>query len=91
MWKRWDLVTILTTKNIKFLSGPMGRPADPKGVWTIVGNLNKFNLVIAKDETIAVIPLPDVRKIASYDINKMVKTIKSVKSKKDLESIRRKK
>lgn len=40
--------------------------------------------MIAKDETIAVVPLTDVRKIGEYNIDKVIENIKKVKSKRDL-------
>ena len=84
MWRRFDIVQLLTTRNIRFLSGPPGRPAKPVGSWSVVGNLPGAKLMIAKDETIAVIPVIDVRKIGSYDLEKAIEDVKKVKTRADL-------
>lgn len=52
----------------------------------MIGNIpGKFKLMIAKEETVAVVPATDVRKIASYDIKEAMKILKNVKSLADLE------
>lgn len=80
------MVQLLTTKHIKYLSGPAGRPADPQGNWSVVGNFpGKATLLLAKDETIIAIPITDIRKVGSYDLNKTIEAIKKIKNKKDLE------
>ena len=88
MWRRFDIVQLITTKNIKFLSGPKGYPANPKGNWSVVGNFSgKPDLVIAKEETIAVVPITDVRKIGTYDPDKALGMIKQIKSMEDIASM----
>ena len=85
MWQRFDIVQLLTTKNITYLSGPPGRPADPQGNWSVVGNLpGKAQLLLAKDETLIAVSIMDVRKVGSYNLDKAIESIKKVRSKKDL-------
>ena len=68
------------------MSGPAGRPADPKVNLSVVGNFpGKAMLLLAKDETIVAVPITDVRKVGSYDLNKTIEAIKRVKNKEDLE------
>ena len=86
MWQRFDIVQILTTKNVKYLSGPSGRPADPLGNWSVIGNLpGKATLLLAKDETVIAVPIIDVRKVASYDLQKAIDAVKKVKNRSDIE------
>lgn len=81
--KRFDLVRLKTIKNVVWVSGPSGRPATPQGLWSVVGNVGKI-LFIAKDETIAQIPVSDVLKVADYDLDSVLSRIKQVRSLKDL-------
>ena len=90
MWRRFDIVQLLTTKNVKFLSGPSGRPANPDGNWSVVGNLpGKGQLVVAKDDTIVSIPITDVKLVARYDPANIINNVKKIRSKKDLEEYKR--
>ena len=88
MIKRLDIVKIKSIKNVTWVSGPAARPATPKGNWSVVGNIGNI-LLIAKDETIAQIPIGDVIKVAEYDINKVIENIKKVRSAADLEKLRK--
>ena len=86
MWQRFDIVRLTTTKNIEFLSGPPGRPTDPQGDWSVVGNIpGTGHVLLAKDSTIVLAPIIDIRKIASYDINRVIRNLKKVRSMSDLE------
>lgn len=71
MLKQFDIVRILTVKNIHFMSGPPGKPTDPNGYWSVVGFIGS-DIVIAKDQTIVRAPLSAVSKVAAYkrDITK---------------------
>lgn len=86
MWKRFDRVSIKTTKNISWLSTTPGKKEDPKGIWTVMGNIpGSGNLLIVKGNTIVEIPLTDVVKVADYDVDSFVDKVKKIKSTKDLE------
>lgn len=87
MIKRLDIVKIKSIKNVTWISGPAARPAGPKGNWSVVGNIGNI-LLIAKDETLAQVPVEDVIKVAEYDIQKVIENIKKVKSTADLEKLK---
>lgn len=67
MLKQFDVVQIITTKKIRFVSGPPGHATNPHGNWSVVGFMGP-DVIIAKDSTIAKVPVSDVRKIANYDM-----------------------
>ena len=80
---------ILTTRNIEFVSGPSGRPANPNGYWSVVGNIRgRARLMLAKDETIVVIPIHDVKKIANFGIQDAIDGIRRVRTRKDLKELK---
>lgn len=87
MIKRFDLIRIITVKNVVWVSGPTGRPASPKDEWSVIGHIGDV-LYIAKDETIAQIPVKDVMKVADYSLEKALEGIKKVRNFKDLEKYR---
>jgi len=66
---QFDLVQILTTRNIRYLSGSGPKPT-PNGTWSVIGFIQKEAL-IAKDNFIAKVPIKDLIIIGSYDINKI--------------------
>lgn len=82
MWRRFDFIKLITTKNINFVSGPPRRPADPDGIWSVVGNLpGRASVIAAKDETIIVVPITDIRKVGRFDTDTYLRKIKEVKRK----------
>ena len=64
MLKQYDIVQIITTKNIRYLSGPTGMTTDPHGNWSVVGFI-KADALVAKDSTLVRVPVVDLRKVAS--------------------------
>lgn len=74
MYKQFDMVHILTTKGIRYLSGPQGAPANPNGNWSIIGFIEN-DVMLAKDSTIVRVPVSDVRKIGSYDLDKIINKV----------------
>ena len=74
MYKQFDIVHILTTKGIRYVSGPPGSPANPNGNWSIIGFIDK-DVLLAKDSTIARVPLSDIRRVGSYDLDKVIDKI----------------
>lgn len=85
MWKRFDKVVLLTTKNIKWLSAPAGKPDNPKGYWIIVGNIpGTGEVILAKNKTMVKVPISDISKRFDYDIDKFMKRVSEVKSYKHL-------
>jgi hypothetical protein len=84
MIKRLDVVRILTTERIKWVSGPAGRPASPKGEWSVAG-ANGNLLLLSKDETIIQVPYNDVVKVAEYDISRVIENVKRVTRMSDIQ------
>lgn len=74
MLRQFDIVQILTTKRIRFVSGPPGHATDPHGNWTVVGFIES-DAMVAKDNTIARVPLGDLRQVASYNLDKTIQRI----------------
>jgi hypothetical protein len=76
MFKQLDIVQIITTKQIKFLSGPEGHAANPHGNWSIVGFVGS-EAVLSKENTLVKIPLSDIRRVASYSVDKFMEQLSS--------------
>ena len=81
--KRFDLVRLLTIKNVKYVSGPAGRAASPQGVWSVIGNVGVM-IFLAKEDTVIEIPIIDIVKIADYSVERVLNNVKQVKSIEDL-------
>jgi hypothetical protein len=84
MWRRFDFIKLITTKNIKFVSGPPRRPADPDGIWSVIGNLpGEAVLLAAKDETVIAVPITDIKKVGSFDTDKYMEQIRVARKLKE--------
>lgn len=75
MWNQFDIVQIVSTKKIRYVSGPKNRAALPDGNWSIVG-FKGIEVMIAKHNTIVLVPIADIKKIASYDLRHLFKQLK---------------
>lgn len=84
MIKRFDIIRLKTTKRVTWLSGPASRPASPQGNWSVVAGLEDDYIMIAKDETVAKIPVSDVFKVADYDIKHAIGAMRKISSLDDL-------
>lgn len=84
-YKLFDICQLIRAHGVKLMSGPPGINISPHGNWFVVGNIKGGDLVLAKEGTIIVVPVSDVRKICDYDIEKVISEIKrmKVKEKKD--------
>lgn len=82
MLKQFDIVRILSTKNIKFLSGPPGKSVSPQGDWSIIGFVSD-DVLIAKDETVVRAPISSVVKVGSFDVDILRRTHNGPKKQKD--------
>jgi hypothetical protein len=76
MFRQLDIVQIITTRGIKYLSGPEGHTANPHGHWSIVGFVGS-DAVLSKESTLARVPLSDIRKIASYSVDGFMEQLSS--------------
>ncbi len=75
--RQFDVVRILRVDNVKYLSGPPGRAASPKGEWSVVAFVEDEAL-LAKQSTIIRIPLPDIVRVAEYDLALFADRLKNV-------------
>ena len=76
MFKQLDIVQILTTRGIKFLSGPEGQATTPQGNWSIVGFVGS-EVILSKENTLVKVPLSDIRKVASYSVEGFMEQLTS--------------
>ena len=76
MLKQFDIVTIVTTKSIKYLSGPEGHTTSPNGNWSIVGFVGS-EAILAKENTLVRVPQSDLKRVANYDLESLHKKIAS--------------
>ena len=74
MLKQFDIVQIITTKRIRYLSAPPGSASSPQGDWNVVGMVGP-EVVAAKNDTLVRIPLQDVRKVGSYNLNDFLREL----------------
>jgi hypothetical protein len=76
MLKQLDFVELINGRIVKYVSGPKGRAASPKGHWSVVGFIGT-DVILAKDQTIIRVPFSNVRKIASYDVKKVLERVET--------------
>lgn len=69
MLKQYDIVRIITTKRIRYLSAPPGITITPHGNWSIVGFIAN-EAIIAKQNTLIKIPVSDISKIGGMNLEK---------------------
>jgi len=82
--KHRDIVQIITTKKIRYVSGPPGQATNPNGNWTIVG-FSGVEAIIAKESTLVKVPIQDIRKIASFNIDTFYKQLEMAGFEKPVE------
>jgi len=82
--KRYDIVRLTRFDRVGWVSGPASRPATPRGNWIVVAGVEGDKFLLAKDETLIKIPIEDVFKVADYDLNEIITTIKMVRTSDDL-------
>ena len=63
----WDMVRIITTKRINWVSAPEGIIPIPHGVWTVVGILGT-DLLVSKESCLCRVPIKDAE-ILSAETN----------------------
>ena len=73
-FQKFDVVQLRTTRHVDFVSGPKNHPASPQGFWQVVGFV-KEKLMLAKEDTIILVPPDGVRKVASYEREEFLKRI----------------
>lgn len=80
-YKHSDIVYILSTKDVNYVNGPKGNPANPRGNWQIVGFLPNGDILLAKDDTIIKTKITNIRRIASYDPDVVSKKLDEINNK----------
>jgi hypothetical protein len=74
-YRQFDIVRLLNIENVKYLSGPRGRAASPKGEWSIVGFIDG-EAILARQQTIIRIPTADIIRIAEYSKDALLDKLK---------------
>ena len=78
-FERFDIVSILTTKNVKWMCDLPGKYPDPNGSWTIVCTFPESGgVLIQKDTALAKIPAADIIKVANYGLEYVFKKIQAL-------------
>lgn len=83
MLRQYDIVNLLTTKRVKFRSGPKGYAATPQGNWVVIGFI-EGEALIARDGTIVKAPLMDLRKVASYNKEELYRKLAAAGYQRDI-------
>jgi hypothetical protein len=68
MLKQFDVIQIITTRRIRYLSAPSGSASSPQGDWNVIGMIEN-DVIAAKNDTMVRVPLADVRKVGSYNLD----------------------
>jgi hypothetical protein len=66
------------------LSGPSGRPASPQSTWSVVVGVGENDVMLSSSETVLIVPLDDVVKIADYDPRHAISLIKKIRNLKSI-------
>lgn len=68
-YERFDIVAIITTKNVTWMTDVPGTLPMVEGYWQIIGCFPKTGLLlISKGTAMCKIPAADIRKIANYEL-----------------------
>lgn len=77
-YERFDVVAILTTKRVTWMTDLPGTIPKVEGYWNIIGCFPKDGtLLISKGTAICRIPASDIIKIANYDLNNVFKKLEN--------------
>jgi len=75
-YQLFDIVYILSTKDVSWLSAPKGHPCSPHGYWNIVAIRGDGKFVLSKDGTVIVTSMNNIKKVANYDLEQVFDRIK---------------
>lgn len=75
-YQLFDVVYILSTKDVEWMSAPRGRPTSPKGYWNIVAIRNDGKFVLSKEETVIITTMNNIKRVASYDLDRVFEEVK---------------
>lgn len=85
-YQLFDLVYILSTKDVSWLSAPRGSPSSPKGYWCITAIRRDGKFVLTKEDTTIITTMANIKKVANYDLQRVFNKIKNagiIKKEKD--------
>jgi len=75
-YEQFDMVALLTTRNVNWMIDLPGHTPDPKGVWSVVCAFpSTGTLLVQKGNALAKVPASDVTKLANYDLKKVFKAL----------------
>ena len=81
-FQQFDIVQIITTRNVEWRTDVEGSSTDPNGNWSIVAAYpDSGKLLIQKSTALALIPASDIRKVANYDIEAVFKKNEEINEK----------
>jgi len=81
-FQQFDLVRILTTRNVQWRCDTPGTVTDPKGAWSVVATMpSKGCLLIQKENALAEIPASDVKRVANFDVETVFEKIEEINNK----------
>jgi hypothetical protein len=72
-----EIVQLITTQNVKFMSGPAGQKPDPNYYWSIVGFVGD-DVILAKESTIIRVPTTDIRRVGTYSVDHLMNRLADV-------------
>lgn len=62
-FKQFDQVTLVTTRNVNYLSAKPGIELSPRGIWSVAGIISQNELLLVKNGIVIKIPSSDVLKV----------------------------
>ena len=68
--KQFDLIQIITSKNVKYLSAVKDKVPSPHGNWSIVGFVGG-DVIISRDKAIVRLPVSDVKLVGKWEPSKL--------------------
>lgn len=81
-FEQFDVVSLITTKNVKWMMDLPGRVPDPDGPWTIVCTYPQSGLLlIQKGTALCRVPASDIRKLANYDVQGVFENLDKISEK----------
>jgi hypothetical protein len=70
-----DIIQLVTTKNVYYISAPPGKVVSPQGNWIVTGFVER-DVIAAKEGTIIRVPVRDVRRVARYSMEELFRQLK---------------
>ena len=81
-FEQFDVVSLITTKNVKWMIDLPGRVPDPDGSWTIVCTYPASGLLLLQKGTAMIrVPASDVRKLANYNVQRVFDKLDTISKK----------